>query len=215
MIWKFLKQNVLFPKGMNWVQHWVSRIGLCLNHTLNECLGPSLLGWNLLTMVNRAFSIMPFSVFTYTCTLILFKIFWKSLQLYIISVRILQLVSLVHETCLSDLSGVSTGCTVTYLSLHFEQCLSCWKRRRERGSAWITSSLWIHLNPTSGLANLVLSRQTGLSVCEHPFTDKLTVIAEPTVPSAWLLGLGMKLYPRTLSAWSANILFDLRRVFLE
>ena len=28
MIWKFLKQNVLFPKGLNWVQHWVSRIGL-------------------------------------------------------------------------------------------------------------------------------------------------------------------------------------------
>ena len=21
MIWKFLKQNVLFPKGLNWVQH--------------------------------------------------------------------------------------------------------------------------------------------------------------------------------------------------
>ena len=104
-MWKFLKQNVLFPKGLNWVQHWVSRIGLCLNHTLNECLGPSLLGWNLLAMVNRAFSIMPFSIFTYTCTLILFKIFWKSLQLYIISVRILQLVSVVHETCLSDLSG--------------------------------------------------------------------------------------------------------------
>ena len=23
MIWKFLKQNVLFPKGLIWVQHWV------------------------------------------------------------------------------------------------------------------------------------------------------------------------------------------------
>ena len=30
MIWKFLKQNVLFPRGLNWVQHWVSRIGLLL-----------------------------------------------------------------------------------------------------------------------------------------------------------------------------------------
>ena len=28
MIWKFLKQNDLFPRGLNWVQHWVSRIGL-------------------------------------------------------------------------------------------------------------------------------------------------------------------------------------------
>ena len=162
-----------------------------------------------------AFSIMPFSIVTYTCTLILFKMFWKSHQLYIISVPILQLVSVVHETCLSDLSGVSTSCTVTYLSLHFQQCLSCWKRQREGGSAWIASSLWIHRNPTSGLANLVLSRQTGLSVCEHPFIDKLMVIADLSVPSTWLLGLGMKLYPRTLSTCSTNILFDLRRVFLE
>jgi len=28
MIWKFLKQHVLYPKGLNWVQHLVSRIGL-------------------------------------------------------------------------------------------------------------------------------------------------------------------------------------------
>ena len=27
-VWKFLKQKVLFPEGLNWVQHWVSRIGL-------------------------------------------------------------------------------------------------------------------------------------------------------------------------------------------
>ena len=27
-VWKFVKQKVLFPKGLNWVQHWVSRIGL-------------------------------------------------------------------------------------------------------------------------------------------------------------------------------------------
>jgi len=28
-VWKFLKQKELFPKALNWVQHWVSRIGLC------------------------------------------------------------------------------------------------------------------------------------------------------------------------------------------
>ena len=28
MIWKFLKQIVLFSKGLNWVQQLVSRIGL-------------------------------------------------------------------------------------------------------------------------------------------------------------------------------------------
>ena len=27
-VWKFLKQKVVFPEGLNWVQHWVSRIGL-------------------------------------------------------------------------------------------------------------------------------------------------------------------------------------------
>ena len=29
MLWKFLKQKGLFPKGLNWVQHWVSWIGQC------------------------------------------------------------------------------------------------------------------------------------------------------------------------------------------
>ena len=28
MIWKYLEQNVLFPKGFNWIQHRVSRLGL-------------------------------------------------------------------------------------------------------------------------------------------------------------------------------------------
>ena len=31
MIWKFLKQNVLSAKGLNWVQHLVSQIGLLLS----------------------------------------------------------------------------------------------------------------------------------------------------------------------------------------
>ena len=29
-VWKFLKQKDLFPEALNWVQHWVSRIGLLL-----------------------------------------------------------------------------------------------------------------------------------------------------------------------------------------
>ena len=24
MIWKYLEQNILFPKSLNWIQHWVS-----------------------------------------------------------------------------------------------------------------------------------------------------------------------------------------------
>ena len=48
---------------------------------------------------------------------------------------------------------------------------------------------------TSGLVNLLLSRQTGIFEYKHPFIDKLMVITKPTVASAWLLGLGLKLYP--------------------
>ena len=36
MIRKFLKQNVLSPKGLNWVQHLVSRIGLLICSELLE-----------------------------------------------------------------------------------------------------------------------------------------------------------------------------------
>ena len=46
---------------------------------------------------------------------------------------------------------------------------------------------------TSGLVNLLLSHQTGIFECKHPFIDKPMVITEPTVASAWLLGLGLKL----------------------
>ena len=51
---------------------------------------------------------------------------------------------------------------------------------------------------TSGLVNLLLSRQTGIFECKHPFIDKSMVITEPTVASAWLLGLGSKLYPSNM-----------------
>ena len=41
MIWKFRKQNGLFPKGLfpkglNWVQHWVSRIGLFVTYEKSQ-----------------------------------------------------------------------------------------------------------------------------------------------------------------------------------
>ena len=38
MIWKFLKQSVLSPKGLNWVQHLVSRIGLFNCLTLQDVI---------------------------------------------------------------------------------------------------------------------------------------------------------------------------------
>ena len=51
---------------------------------------------------------------------------------------------------------------------------------------------------TSGLVNLVFSRQTGFFKPEHPFIDKPIVITEPAVQSAWLLGLGSRLYPSNM-----------------
>ena len=53
--------------------------------------------------------------------------------------------------------------------------------------------------PTSGLDNLVFSRQTGFILeCEHPLIDKPMVIAEPAVPSTRLLGLGSRPYPNNM-----------------
>ena len=51
---------------------------------------------------------------------------------------------------------------------------------------------------TSGLVNLVLSRQTGFIECEHPLIDKPKVITEPAVARARMLGLGLKRYLSTL-----------------
>ena len=51
---------------------------------------------------------------------------------------------------------------------------------------------------TSGLVNLVFSRQTGFFKPEHPFIDKPIIITEPAVQSAWLLGLGSRLYPSNM-----------------
>ena len=51
---------------------------------------------------------------------------------------------------------------------------------------------------TSGIVNLVFSRQTGFFKPEHPFIDKPMVITEPAVPSARLLGLGSRLYPSNM-----------------
>ena len=54
---------------------------------------------------------------------------------------------------------------------------------------------------TSGLVNLVLSRQNGFFECEHPFIDKPIVITERAILSllsAQKLGLGSKLYPSNM-----------------
>ena len=52
MIWKFLKQNVLSPKGLNWVQHLASRTGLSRKALLGRRLAASRLReaarWQLL-----------------------------------------------------------------------------------------------------------------------------------------------------------------------
>ena len=70
--------------------------------------------------------------------------------------------------------------------------LFSWVRRRKVDSASISAA------QTSGVVNLVLSRQTGYFESEHPSIDKPMIIAEPAVPGARLLGLGSKLYPSNM-----------------
>ena len=70
---------------------------------------------------------------------------------------------------------------------------------------------------TSGLVNLVVSRQTVFFFeYKHPFIDKPMVTNEPPVASVWLLGLGSKLYPsnmqRTLNKDLTRFMQSLSRV---
>ena len=67
-------------------------------------------------------------------------------------------------------------------------------RRRKGTSVWILSSFRRRRRPNIGLVNLVFQCYE----CEHRFVNKPMVIAEPTVPSARLLGLGSRLYPSNM-----------------
>ena len=62
----------------------------------------------------------------------------------------------------------------------------------------LEKSRQVMASQTSGLVNLVFSRQTGFFKPEHPFIDKPMVITEPAVPSARALGLGSRLYPSNM-----------------
>lgn len=67
-------------------------------------------------------------------------------------------------------------------------------------------------SPKFWTSNLVFSRQTiSFFNYEHPFIDKTMVINEPAEPSARVLVLGSKLYPRMLNK---DLLVDSCRVFL-
>ena len=45
MMWKYLEQTVLFSKDLNWVQHWVSRIGLLKIDEIKELEQWALCSW--------------------------------------------------------------------------------------------------------------------------------------------------------------------------
>ena len=69
---------------------------------------------------------------------------------------------------------------------------------------------------TSGLVNLVLTRQTVFFEGEHPVIGKPLVIStQPAVASARVLGLGWSYILATCRACSRKILIDSCRVFLE
>ena len=50
----------------------------------------------------------------------------------------------------------------------------------------------------SRLVNLVFSRQSGFSTASICLLIKLMVTTEPAIPNAWLLSLGLKLYPSNM-----------------
>ena len=50
----------------------------------------------------------------------------------------------------------------------------------------------------SRLVNLVFSRQSGFSTASIRLLIKLMVTTEPAIPNAWLLSLGLKLYPSNM-----------------
>ena len=58
--------------------------------------------------------------------------------------------------------------------------LFSWVRMQKGDSSWIAAA------QTSGLVNLVLSRQTGYLECEYPSIDKPMIIVEPAVPGSRL-----------------------------
>lgn len=70
-------------------------------------------------------------------------------------------------------------------------------------------------SPKFWTSNLVFSRQTvSFFNYEHPFIDKTMVINEPAEPSACVLVLGSKLYPRMLNKDLSRFMQSLPRVLL-
>ena len=75
---------------------------------------------------------------------------------------------------------------------------SSWLKRRKGGSTWIVWSLWSCHSLKFWTSQSCFFSSNCFFDCKHPFIYKPLVITEPTVPSVWLLGLGLKLYPRNM-----------------
>lgn len=91
--------------------------------------------------------------------------------------------------------------TPTYNWWPCEQTLlsgSSWLKRRQGGSAWIVSSLWSYRSLKFWTSQSCFFSSNCFFECKHLFIYKPLVITEPTVPSPWLLGLGLKLYPHNM-----------------
>ena len=78
--------------------------------------------------------------------------------------------------------------------------LFSWARGRKGGSAhaWIASSLAGRRSPISWSSQSCCLSSYWFFGCENPFIDNPMVIAEPAVVSARSLGLGPKLYLRSM-----------------
>ena len=60
------------------------------------------------------------------------------------------------------------------------------------------SNLWGRRSPNFWTGQSRFLSSNCFFECEHPFIDKPMVVTEPAVASAWLIGLGSKLYPSNI-----------------
>ena len=87
-------------------------------------------------------------------------------------------------------------CSLLHSLLRTYERSTCSESKEKKAPPESRQAFEVAAAQTSGLVNLVSSRQTGFIKCEHPFIDKPMVIKKPAVASARLCGLGFTFISR-------------------
>ena len=77
-------------------------------------------------------------------------------------------------------------CSLLHSLLRTYERSTCSESKEKKALPESRQAFEVAAAQTSGLVNLVSSRQTGFIKCEHPFIDKPMVIKKPAVASARL-----------------------------